>query len=193
MNFGSLTFPTKTKAQAAFKQLLNSHALQQPIAEPWHTALLVLVQERHPSATKKIGPGVDHFEVRTHLWQGKFRQRGFYIIRVDQSVIDFSYLECFAARGTRDVRLINEACREAISEEIFAFKKSVFNSTETIACAESGAQITWEEAHVDHANPWPFSLIVSEWRQMFPDLPMMVNNDDDMHTRFTELNHHCRL
>ena len=109
-----------------------------------------------------------------------------YLIRVDQSVIDFSYLECFAARGTRDIRLLNDACREAVSEDIFAFKKAAFNSEETIACAESGQQITWDDAHVDHAGPWPFSLIVSEWRRILPDMPIMVNNNDDMHTRFTE-------
>src|SRR3954469_2690621 len=100
IQFGSLSFRNKTAAREGFCACLQTSALNEPIGEPWHSALLALLLDWHPTGIKKIGSGVKHFEVRTHLWQDKFLQRGFYIVRHDGTLVDFSYILCFQSKAS---------------------------------------------------------------------------------------------
>lgn len=176
MTFGPLTFPNKTTAQKGFRELLQSVDLGQPIKEPWNSALLALM-ELHPSKPSKIGCGIQHFEVRTHYWQEKFLQRGFYIVRTDGSSVDFSYLICFKPAASLAHATIVEACREAVAEDVHAFKKSIFGNAHSVKCAETGESVSWPDAHVDHAEPWPFRRILEQWLAEIGSMPEVAHSD----------------
>lgn len=53
--------------------------------------LMDLLKKGHPEPDKKIGEGINGFQVRYHpLW----KSRCFFLIRVDDSVDDFSFRKC---------------------------------------------------------------------------------------------------
>ncbi|XP_010258340.1 PREDICTED: uncharacterized protein LOC104598124 [Nelumbo nucifera] len=56
-----------------------------------HMMLLNLLEKGHADAERKLGGGVDAFQVRYHpLW----KKRCFFLIRQDESVDDFSFRKC---------------------------------------------------------------------------------------------------
>lgn len=56
-----------------------------------HMMLLDLLQKGHHEPEKKIGDGVNAFQVRFHP---EYKSRCFFIIRKDDSVDDFSFRKC---------------------------------------------------------------------------------------------------
>ncbi|XP_074587060.1 uncharacterized protein LOC141842957 [Curcuma longa] len=56
-----------------------------------HLVLLSLLEKGHPEPAKKIGKGIEAFQVRYHpTW----KNRCFFIVRVDGSADDFSFRKC---------------------------------------------------------------------------------------------------
>lgn len=93
LEFGGLSFPTKSSAYEHFRQMLYSHQVGSSIPEPDTTELMWLL-ERHPEVDDKLGCGVDHFSVRDAL----YGTRCFEIVRKDGSTTDFSFKSCIEGR-----------------------------------------------------------------------------------------------
>jgi hypothetical protein len=119
-------------------------------------ALLV----RHPEAQKKIGAGVLEFYVAPAEGMGT---RCFHLRRTDGSSTDFSYLSCVSGRAKTVKQEFLEACREAVHDDILTLKKAHFaanaDDSGKVRCDETGALLTWDEAHVDHSAPMRFEVI----------------------------------
>jgi hypothetical protein len=86
---GEKQFETQKAANFFVRELLNKQRLTEPIPEPHHSFLCVLIS-RHPHATEKVGVGIRHFTVEPAAYE----TRCFYLTRVDGSRTDFSYLKC---------------------------------------------------------------------------------------------------
>ncbi|OWM65297.1 protein EMBRYO DEFECTIVE 514 [Punica granatum] len=56
-----------------------------------HLMLQELIKKGHSEPEKKIGPGIEAFQVRYHP---VFKSRCFFLIREDESVDDFSFRKC---------------------------------------------------------------------------------------------------
>jgi hypothetical protein len=180
---GGVAFPTKEGVVLHCRRILTDAGLGDPLTE--HHAFLSDLIARHPAFTEKVGAGILGFEVREHLWRGKIRQRGFYVVRQDGSSADFSFYECLKDERQRSRGSIREACREAVAADCASFKGRSFNGSRFADCALSGQRIHWDQAHVDHAPPWPFSKIVDAWLERIGREPEVVNTDD-MTTRFAD-------
>jgi len=53
--------------------------------------------------------------------------------------------------------------RNAIMDQIIAFKKVRFSSGERITCPETGEELSWDNCHVDHCAPRTFDKLIDEW------------------------------
>jgi len=108
--------------------------------------------EWHPSASQKIGCGIDHIKIHVPKpWTTK----GFLIVRANGTTTDFSYRVCLYPQLADKQVKVQAAFRRAIAYQVAEFKKNAFANTQTVFCPVSQRFITWQEAHVDH-YPTPF-------------------------------------
>ena len=92
MLVGSRTFLLKKDAEDACREVLYRYAPGDRVTDPADEQFLLDLLELHPQRDDKIGRGIDHFEIRTNP---KFvKQRSFYLVRIDGSETDFSFVKC---------------------------------------------------------------------------------------------------
>lgn len=158
MEIGGLTFPTKGAALEHFRQMLYRYAIGETIPDPDATELIWLL-ERHPEVDDKIGCGVARFSVR----KGLFDTRCFEITRTDGKTTEFSFKTCLDGKRPSDLSEAVRALRAEVAEDILQKKREWFrehgNAERKVPCAVTGALISIEEAHADHAPPRSFGTI----------------------------------
>lgn len=116
--------------------------------------------EWHPSASQKIGCGVDRIEVHIpEPWTSK----GFLIARIDGSTTDFSYRICLQPKKAQAWVDYLAACRKAIVPQVSGFKIEAFRNREKVWCEVTESWLTWDDAHVDHF-PVPFIDLVERFK-----------------------------
>lgn len=111
----------------------------------------------HPSADVKIGCGVSSIFVRQNPVFKKNRE--FWIKRTDGTETDFSFLECL--KPTDPLRKFKNACRQAISGDIFVFRVNNLDGDST--CPITGIALNVHNVHVDHTPPNTFDGIVKDF------------------------------
>ena len=93
------------------------------------------------------------------------RQRcGFWVRRLDGTVIDFSWNECI--KGTSADGKMFKAARHAVQAQCDAFRASVTQACVTCGCTS--------RLHVDHV--YPLSEMVKAWRQGRPTIVMCTED-----------------
>ncbi|KAE8771094.1 zinc finger ccch domain-containing protein 4 [Hordeum vulgare] len=91
VKLGPKEFATAVDMFDYFFALLHTWSLNLEFNKYEQMVLEDLVKKGHAESTKKIGSGVDAFEIRNHpVWQS----RCFFIRRVDGSADDFSFRKC---------------------------------------------------------------------------------------------------
>ncbi|XP_062210148.1 protein EMBRYO DEFECTIVE 514-like [Phragmites australis] len=91
VKLGPKEFASAVEMFDYFFALLHSWAPQLDFNKYEHMVLEDLVKKGHAEPSKKIGPGVEAFEIRNHpVWQS----RCFFVRRVDGSSDDFSFRKC---------------------------------------------------------------------------------------------------
>mgnify|MGYP003382297895 CR=1 FL=1 len=155
---GGIKFPTKKSLAEYAGQLLWAIPLGNRVPQENEDFLRDFF-ELHPKYEEKIGPGVDHFEVRASPVDG--RSPGFYAIRIDGTVEDFSYRDCANGSTPTPAARFRAACRAAIQPHIVAEKKRYFAEAPCPTCAITGVPIDYSNSHVDHAPPYTFERIVA--------------------------------
>ncbi|XP_006649525.1 protein EMBRYO DEFECTIVE 514 [Oryza brachyantha] len=91
VKLGPKEFATSVEMFDYFFALLHSWAPQLDINKYEHMVLEDLLKKGHAESDRKIGPGVEAFEIRNHpVWQS----RCFFVRRVDGSSDDFSFRKC---------------------------------------------------------------------------------------------------
>lgn len=142
--------------------------------------LLEALIEFHPEAERKKGPGIRSFYVDRAEPKGKC----FWLRRTDGTFDNFSFLQCLKGK-TPDRTKLHTACREAVRETTQAFKKQAFARGE-VRCAETGKVLAWDDAHVDHVEP--FFKIADEWLAMSGAgvQHLVEDRDGDFSDRFAD-------
>ena len=153
-------FPTKRALTEHIRRILWTSAPGIPLCSE-DEALLCAILEFHPHRTEKLGVGIRH--LTTEIPARFPHQRCFWITRNDGSRIDFSYLECL--RPSSPLQAVQDACRQAIVDQILATKERAFGMRERYRCPVSGTSCQWHEVHVDHQPPATFVRLVDEWIQ----------------------------
>jgi hypothetical protein len=142
---GGREYRSKAAARSEFQRILHDTPLGRPIEGDDAELVGLLISEgRHPEAAEKIGPGVAGVVVRP----ASYGQRCFWLLRVDGTEVDFSYLT--ALNGPANVKTeVVWALREEIGAQIQAFR----DETAPVSLCELCLQPADGVVHVDHAEP----------------------------------------
>jgi hypothetical protein len=161
---GALQFASKGEAAEHFRQMLYRYQIGERIGEPDSTELEWLL-ERHSEAADKIGIGVGHFSVRDAI----FGSRCFEVVRSDGTATDFSFKNCVDGKAPSAQAQIFNAMRAAVTSDILDKKRAWFteygDAEGKVACAITGARVSFEESHADHAPPRPFGTLAASFLQ----------------------------
>jgi hypothetical protein len=94
VNLATRSFPTKGQAAAFFKSMLNRYRPGDRVADDDAADLRSLL-DRHPESARKIGSGIDHFEVMA----AEYDTQCFCVVRTDMTRDDFSYRQCLGPKS----------------------------------------------------------------------------------------------
>jgi len=158
---------TKKYQKDQCKLILNKYALNHTIIE--ERDFLVNVFKNHPNWQEKRG----HGGKRIFIGQDNYKHRCFFIERIDNTVVDISYLTAIAGNSKSDLERIKIACRTAILPEIIDFrnKNVIFGVTK---CAISDEILTKENINIDHYD-LKFSEMFELWIKRYNPKELVKN------------------
>jgi hypothetical protein len=158
---------TKKYQKDQCKEILNKYALNHTIIE--ERDFLVNVFKNHPNWKEKRG----HGGKRIFIGQDNYKHRCFFIERIDNTVVDISYLTAIAGNSKSDLERIKIACRNAILPEIIDFrnKNVIFGVTK---CAISYDILTKENINIDHYD-LKFSEMFDLWIKRYNPKELVKN------------------
>jgi hypothetical protein len=169
---------TKKYQKDQCKEILNKYALNHTIIE--EREFLVNVFKNHPNWLEKRGKGGR----RIFIGQDNYKHRCFFIERIDNTVVDISYLTAIAGNNKSDLERIKIACRTAILPEILDYrnKNVIFGVTK---CAISDEILTKENINIDHYD-LKFSEMFDLWIKKYISKELVKNIQvQDQTSRFT--------
>lgn len=150
----------KTIYKNRAKTILNE-SLMGPVYDEDAVAFLHELVGMHPESAAKVGPGIARFEIRPS--EINPAQRTFWLIRVDGSETDFSYLKCIT--HPTPIQGFKAACRSAVVQEIIDHKNRVFDPGHDVVCCVTGELLSPDTSHIDHAPPWTFDAIAEAFAE----------------------------
>ena len=115
---------------------------------------LISVFQKHEAYVEKVGVGVRRILIK----KTKYGTNCFFLFRLDESVTDISYIQCFRPLSNR--QKIKHACRSVIRPEIEVFKATIVFGVDK--CPISGEVLTKDNCHIDHYD-LSFELLFSSW------------------------------
>lgn len=155
---GNYEYPTKNEficEISSYLKTTKSHV----ITNQEMTEKLSLLLHMHPSAERKIGPGIKHFKVEKNS-QGS--GNSFVAVRIDDTEERFSYKKCVTGKIQTKRSEVLEALRFTVRDQLFIYRKKLTLPT---ICALSGNEIEKnEDLHIDHKTP--FSELVREFLEI---------------------------
>jgi hypothetical protein len=148
---GNRRYPSKKAARDEFRRILNSNQLGVPLrGEDAELVLLLVYEGRHPDAAQKIGSGVQEVIIR----RNEFRTPGFWLIRTDGSMQDFSYVVALNGQPSPEAE-VRAALRWEINDQVLAFRDlhAADLVSGSMACGLCQHPMTPDNVHVDHHEP----------------------------------------
>ena len=189
---------SQKSATEHFRQIRDRYADRVPIdVEQDHADLLSLLERNdaaHGEKDSKIGVGVDFFEVRTNYGSGG-PTRGFWVHRVDGTATDFSFPWAIRGIPKPQSQEFTDACRASVNQELKAAKRRFFDryadAAGLVPCELSGALLSFETAHVDHAYPSFGALVITfraarGWHAAIPADTLTMPSDNQLTTTFVD-------
>lgn len=193
-----LIFKTKKAAEEHFKEMLAHYRDGEHIANYQDHSDLSALLERFDlfvsDGPSKIGAGIKRFERRLNKGDG-WSSPGFWVVRVDNTLTDFSYVQAVAGRPKSDAEEFSVACHNAISRDLLGMKQRQFDHFAgpdgLIACDITGNLVAYSEAQLSHAHP-PFGIIVKGfrtskgWEDSIPPGTLTASADAQISTHFAD-------
>lgn len=162
---GEQWFATKEEVKRKVREILHGYPLG-ACTNMEDTDILLDLLQRHPRASHKIGCGIAAFEIRRSPLIAT--ERCFYLVRVDGSEDDFSYIKCITAPTAPMV--FRSICRRLVGFDVAIFKDRYFQeyarADGSIQCPITGEWVGYEQAHVDHIPPDTFEHLVRTFIEM---------------------------
>jgi hypothetical protein len=142
--------------RSKFQSILYKYKPGSEVSDPIDVDALAELLKGHPRYLEKVGAGIDHFEVR-QLW----KYPGFWIVRVDGSETDFSYLKCLNPPASPRTNL-SDALRWVVRGDIMLQRSFLKDDDGLIPCAVTGKRLKPGDGHMDHF-PKTFESIVRDF------------------------------
>lgn len=151
-----LLFPSKKALFEKMRSIINPAVLDAPLSES-DTSFVIGVLSHHPEWVAKSGCGVMAVEVRMNRGE-HFANRGLWLVLLDGSEVDISWPVAIDAAPMSRSRLLRDAARHAIAGQIRLARDAA-----PAVCAICAEALVKSSAHVDHAPPYTFESIFSDW------------------------------
>ena len=135
-------YRTKKAALEVCREILNSYQPGETVSDG-HREILLDLFGYHTEWESKCGCGVQSIQVERNIFTS-----GFWIIRVDGSRTDISYIKSLSPPSHESQ--VRAGFRSAIIQQILDFRAAAFSKSETIQCAVTGDLIQRENSHADH-------------------------------------------
>lgn len=170
-----IRFPSKSALKQHVQQILQSYEYDEVLSEE-HQAFMKEFIKGHREYDIKAGKGVKELYVGDSGWRNKC----FYIRRVDGTVADISYISVI--NSPSQLAQYKQCCREAVYEDNQAFKREFFRNNPNPVCEITGVPLTWDNSHVDHAPPLTFADLMEVFIKGFhmnveeTDIPLGEDN-----------------
>jgi hypothetical protein len=139
-------------SKSELRERIRSIVARTPdIVGPDDMLFMIAVLRHHYEWVEKCGCGMSHLEVRSNG-----PTRGFWIVRIDGTAIDISWVIAIKTDGAPTQKeSVTAAARQAVRSQVIA-------ATSNGLCALCNTQIASnEKTHVDHINY--FSVILKNW------------------------------
>ena len=197
---GLRSFRTQGGALEHYKELLHRYQDGKRIENAADHADLVALLDRYDPALDAVGEPtkgdgqIGHFERRLNTGTG-WSSPGFWVVRQDGTATDFSYIDAVKGKPKGRSQDFYNACRHAVALDLIKAKKQAFaqygDENGRVECELTGAMVTIDHAHLDHA--WPqFSHLVSgfraarSWSREIPDGIVSVPSDGQTSATFVD-------
>jgi len=158
VTLGEYNFTTKKEAKKLYSKILNETDLEHDLEGGNYDYVMALLLN-HPCADEKIGCGVEAIRVSTGYTA---LNRCFHVVRTDGTVDNFSISKCIDGEHS-EFHKFCIACRRAVEADVRSYKRKYFekNSDENgmVKCQSTCQLISFDEAHVDHREPFTFSAL----------------------------------
>ncbi|PDT50155.1 hypothetical protein CO661_00360 [Sinorhizobium fredii] len=191
-------FKTKKAAEQHFRDMLARYRDGEHISDYQDHSDLSALLERFDllvsDGPSKIGAGIRRFERRLNKGDG-WSSPGFWVVRVDNTPTDFSYVQAVAGRPKSDAEEFSVACHNAVSRDLLGMKQRQFDHFAgpdgLIACDITGNFVAYSEAQLSHAHP-PFGIIVKDfrkskgWEDSIPPGTLTASADAQISTHFAD-------
>ncbi|MBY5406523.1 DCL family protein [Rhizobium leguminosarum] len=189
---------TRKAAREHFRDIFGRYEDGTKISDPGDHDDLSALLERYDllitDGPPKIGKGIAHFERRKTFDKG-FPVRGFWVVRVDGTDTDFSYVDAVNGTPKPQAQEFYHACRNAVSEDLRREKERQFDrfsdDDRMIACDATGALVGFTNANLSHAFP-SFLTLVNEFRMLrgwidaIPEGTLSASADKQISTTFVD-------
>lgn len=154
------TFKTKIKLQEHIRTILYQYQDGAYLSQT-DFIFMMDVLEQHPDYKLKYGTGVKAIYVKQNpVYRNT---RNFWIVRLDNSETDFSYLECL--KETSQKKKFLNACRVAIEPYTQEYKRNFFDNLngKIYTCPCTNEALNFIGSHVDHKSPKTFKQLVKDF------------------------------
>lgn len=157
VTLNNVEFNSKTKAQEYAKTVLNKYTCNDKLAQDDFEFMISYFKHFHFEWERKNGVGIEYLFIRKSEWDNN----EFWIQRIDGSITDISYILKKVQKA--DYKYwIELAFKDAINEDLLAFKSSQFENNEVVICPITKEELTKEEAEVDYEEK-TFKSIIADF------------------------------
>lgn len=185
-------------AREHFRKILYRYETNDIVSDPIdHDDLLALLERYDATITSgpsKLGLGVKSFQRRQNRGEG-WTTPGFWVLRTDGTETDFSFPTAITGKPKPPSQEFSDACRAAVATDLAGAKKRHFreygDADGCVECELTGARLTFQEAHLDHAYPSFGHLVVAfraarQWHDAIPRGVLTAAADEQTTTSFAE-------
>ena len=185
----ALGFKHKKDWAAALQHILKTSPHGHRIEDGHNYIMAALAQ--HPEAEEKIGCGADYFV--TGFGPDKYGSTGFYLVRTDGSLVNFSYRVGMNGRPNPWAAFCS-ALREAVSYDVLDWKNTQFKAG-PVPCPLCGRVMDRKDAHADHTHPVTFNSLAKEFAEdhgiepsavLYKNVPMYELADEALEVRWVQ-------
>jgi hypothetical protein len=194
LQIGDRCFKSKTELKTFVKAILHKYEIGVSIRNP-DLDFISLLLKRHPEYSEKVGNGIQSIVVRKDKAWGK--TKCFYIVRIDGTYTDFSYIHCIDNDTSQEsIKMFKASARNAVSGQVIEYLKDYFkyglDSENHFVCEISKIKVHKDQAHVDHIPPITFAKIVKDFiksRNIDPaQIEFVGFNDNEFKKQFKNEN-----
>ncbi|WDR00856.1 DCL family protein [Devosia sp. J2-20] len=192
---------SRTDAKNHFKAMLGRYANGEIVDGEQDISDLAALLDRFDALiaeeTSKIGEGIAHFERRLNRRDG-WSSPGFWVVRVDGSATDFSYVKAVDGTPMSLEQEFYNACHNAVAGDLQNMKQYQFDhfvdADGFLECDITGELISFAQAQLSHASP-PFGEIVTAfrermgWDEKIPTGILTPSGDAQISTQFLDEGH----